>query len=99
VRAYWRRRPGAGPQYCEAVILHKNGQRRNIEFSVKVSQTRRAARLHHRGDVSQRVRAVEQLRSSQDQLRRLSAHLEEARTRRGTIAREIHDELGQARPG
>ena len=102
VRAYLEAAAGGrAPQYCEAVILHKNGQRRNIEFSVKVSQTRAGPRdFTIVRDVSQRVRAVEQLRSSQVQLRRLSAHLEEARElERGTIAREIHDELGQALTG
>ena len=48
-------------------------------------------------DVTERKRAEEELRNSREQLRNLSTHLqfvrEEERTR---IAREIHDELGQA---
>jgi PAS domain S-box-containing protein len=92
---------GKAPQHCEAVILHKDGQRRNIEFSVKVTESKAGTRdFSIVRDVSQRVRAVEQLRRSEDQLRKLSAHLEEARElERGTIAREIHDELGQALTG
>lgn len=92
---------GRAPQHCEAIILHKDGQRRNIEFSVKVSESKAGQRdFSIVRDVTQRVRAVEQLRRSEIQLRRLSAHLEEARElERGTIAREIHDELGQALTG
>jgi signal transduction histidine kinase len=48
------------------------------------------------GDITQRKRAEEELRRTQEQLRALAAHLqavrEEERTR---ISREIHDELGQ----
>ena len=48
-------------------------------------------------DISDRVRAYEELRSSREQLRRLSTHLQSVReSERGAIAREIHDELGGA---
>jgi PAS domain S-box-containing protein len=48
-------------------------------------------------DISDRVRAYEELRASREQLRRLSTHLQSAReSERGAIAREIHDELGGA---
>jgi PAS domain S-box-containing protein len=47
-------------------------------------------------DITERIRAEEELRGSHARLRKLSAHLqsitEEERTR---IAREVHDELGQ----
>ncbi|HEY6837367.1 MAG TPA: PAS domain-containing protein [Geobacteraceae bacterium] len=47
-------------------------------------------------DVTERVKAEEELRESQEQLRSLSAHLQAAREmERAAIAREIHDELGQ----
>jgi len=47
-------------------------------------------------DITVRKRAEEELRSSREQLRRLSAYLESAREEeRLYIAREIHDELGQ----
>ena len=47
-------------------------------------------------DITVRKRAEEELKSSREQLRRLSAYLESAREEeRLYIAREIHDELGQ----
>jgi PAS domain S-box-containing protein len=48
------------------------------------------------GEVIHRLNAEEALRSSQEQLRNLAAHLQSAREdERTKIAREIHDELGQ----
>lgn len=48
-------------------------------------------------DVTERRQAEEELRKSREQLRDLSAHVEWAREEERTaIAREIHDELGQA---
>ncbi len=48
-------------------------------------------------DVTKRKRAEEALKKSHDQLRSLSAHLQSVREdERKRIARQIHDELGQA---
>ncbi len=48
-------------------------------------------------EVAERKRAEEKLRQSHEQLRNLSAHIESMReTERTSIAREVHDELGQA---
>ena len=48
-------------------------------------------------DVTERKQAENQLRSSQEQLRSLSTHLQSVREEeRESVAREIHDELGQA---
>jgi signal transduction histidine kinase len=49
------------------------------------------------GEISERLRAENRLKSSREQLRNLSTHLQSVREeeRRG-VAREIHDELGQA---
>jgi two-component system sensor histidine kinase UhpB len=48
-------------------------------------------------DVSQRIAVEKELRDSREQLRHLFAHMESAREEdRRKIAREVHDELGQA---
>lgn len=50
-----------------------------------------------RTEIADRVRAEEQLRTSRDQLRALAARLQNVREEeRTSIAREIHDQLGQA---
>jgi PAS domain S-box-containing protein len=47
-------------------------------------------------DMTERKRVEMELRSSREELRSLSAHIQSAREEeRGAIAREIHDELGQ----
>ncbi|MEO5564585.1 MAG: sensor histidine kinase, partial [Chitinophagaceae bacterium] len=47
-------------------------------------------------DVTERLRAEEQLRQSYDELRRLASHLQEVREEERTkMSREIHDQLGQ----
>ncbi len=47
-------------------------------------------------DVSEKIRAEEQIKQTSEQLRQLSARLQEIREQERTnIAREIHDELGQ----
>ncbi|HYL80656.1 MAG TPA: sensor histidine kinase, partial [Candidatus Acidoferrum sp.] len=51
-------------------------------------------------DITVRVQAEEQLRKSREQLRALAAHLQSVREEeRARIAREVHDELGQALTG
>ena len=56
-------------------------------------------RVNHemRTEIAERQRAEEELRKSRDQLRALAARLQSVREEERTyIAREIHDELGQA---
>jgi PAS domain S-box-containing protein len=51
-------------------------------------------------DITQRMLAAEELTHSREQLRQLSAHLQSIREeQRTSIAREIHDELGQSLTG
>jgi len=51
-------------------------------------------------EVAERTRIEEHLRKSEENLRALAAHLQSVREEEGTrIAREIHDELGQALTG
>jgi PAS domain S-box-containing protein len=53
--------------------------------------------LELRTEIAERVSAEQQLRASRDQLRALAARLQSVReAERTSIAREIHDELGQA---
>jgi len=48
-------------------------------------------------DITERKRAEEELKQSQNQLRDLSTHIESMReAERTSIAREVHDELGQS---
>jgi len=52
--------------------------------------------FHMISDITDRMQAEEQLRTSREQLRSLSEHMESVREEeRKNIAREIHDELGQ----
>ncbi len=52
--------------------------------------------FHMVSDITDRKEAEEQLQASREQLRSLSAHLESVREEeRKSVAREIHDELGQ----
>lgn len=51
-------------------------------------------------EIAERRRVEEDLRASEEKLRALAAHLQSVREEEGTrIAREIHDELGQALTG
>ena len=54
------------------------------------------ARLVLANDVTEKIKAVEELKSSREGLRALAGHLQSVREdERTVIAREIHDELGQ----
>ena len=56
--------------------------------------------FHLVSDITDRKQAEEQIRTSREQLRELSLHLESVREEERTnIAREIHDELGQILTG
>ena len=55
------------------------------------------ANVQLESEIAERARAEDELRHSRQQLRDLAAHLESIREQeRANIAREIHDELGQA---
>jgi len=81
---------------------HKNEQWLWLESTGKPYQT---ATGEIRGviasrDITERKRAEEELKSSREQLRALAASLQSAREEeRSRIAREIHDNLGQALTG
>jgi signal transduction histidine kinase len=55
------------------------------------------ANVHLESEIAERTKADEELRQSRQELRDLAAHIESVREQeRANIAREIHDELGQA---
>lgn len=81
---------------CMAVDLGKHRKHLEILVEARTAELTRA-NLHLLQEITERRRAQEELKQSQEQLRDLASHLqsllEEERTQ---IAREIHDELGQA---
>ena len=90
----------------EGTILISHGNlNRRVEIKgadeiAKLAEAFNAMAQHLELDIAERKRAEEQLKSSYEQLRALSARIQSIREEeRTTIAREIHDELGQALTG
>jgi signal transduction histidine kinase len=90
----------------EGTILISHGNlNRRVEIKgadeiAKLAEAFNAMAQHLELDITERKRAEEQLKSSYEQLRALSARIQSIREEeRTTIAREIHDELGQALTG
>jgi PAS domain S-box-containing protein len=85
----------------EVPMLIKGGETRWITYTAgRVIIQGKPAIIAMATDVTERKQAEEQLRASREQLRALSARLLSAREEeRKSIAREIHDELGQALTG
>ncbi len=85
------------------VRLYSEAQKLNASLEQRVStRTAQLLAINTRleSEVAERKEAQRQLEESQARLRRLSAHLQAAREEeRIRIAREIHDELGQALAG
>jgi PAS domain S-box-containing protein len=92
------------PFTCPQRVLRPDGTERHVEgrSRVEVDGTGRAIRLHGTlQDITERRAAEDAVRHAQresrEQLRALAARLEEVREQdRKVMAREIHDELGQA---
>ena len=79
----------------------KNGDDRVLLLSIeRIELDGQMCLLHSGQDITERTRAEIAVRTSEEQLRALSARLRSAREEEGTrIAREIHDELGGALTG
>ncbi|RYY94595.1 MAG: PAS domain S-box protein, partial [Chitinophagaceae bacterium] len=97
--------PGAvisDPYRClaEGVATHrrKDGQRLQVEVSQhRIDYNNEEALLFLCLDVTDKLKNEELLRQSYDEIRELASHLQEVREKERTeIARDIHDELGQA---
>jgi PAS domain S-box-containing protein len=81
--------------------LKKNGELMYMDItSHKIEFNNRKAILSLAVDITEQVKAENQLKDSYDDIRRLNAHLLTIREdERTSIAREIHDELGQQLTG
>jgi signal transduction histidine kinase len=85
-----------GPE--EFTLRRKDGTRVEVEilnYPVKIRDE--SLSLGMARDITERKQVEEELKQSREQLRNLAAHLQSAREgERTSLAREIHDELGQA---
>ena len=83
----------------ELKLRKKNGEEMNCLVTASVRQADDRSILGYQGfirDVTEQRRAEDELAKSREQLRNLSAYLQSAREQeRTSIAREIHDDLGQ----
>ena len=99
----WREFFDRGRSHVETDERRLDGTPMRIEGDYLViydDEGRIAGHFGIQRDVTERHRAAEQLRTSREQLRALAARLQRVREEERTgIAREIHDELGQALTG
>lgn len=84
----------------ESQVYRKDGSKMWISENAVAVHDAGGRLLYYQGiveNITERKRAEEELKSSREQLRNLTAHLQSVREKeRMNIAREIHDELGQA---
>lgn len=84
----------------ELKLLKKNGEEMDCLLTASIRQAKDGSVEGYQGtirDVSEKKRAEEELSRSREQLRNLSAYLQSVREQERTrIAREVHDDLGQA---
>jgi PAS domain S-box-containing protein len=84
-----------GSLKADLAFIHKNGSNRWWSLNAVVLDEKRL--LAFTKDITSRKKMEEDLKSSLDQLQQLSKYMEKAReSERKTIARELHDDLGQA---
>lgn len=77
--------------------VRKNGEMIDVEIRVQsINYNNHAAKLVLINDITDKLKAENELKKSYDQIKQLASHLQEVREEeRKRIAREIHDELGQ----
>lgn len=87
------------PVSVEHLHYDKDGKLRNVEihaYPIFDSEGNVSQIIEYTLDITKRKRAEEKLKESREQLRNLSAYLQSSREQeRASIAREIHDDLGQ----
>lgn len=87
------------PVSLEHLHYDKDGNLRNVEihaYPIFDSEGNVSQIIEYTLDITKRKRAEEELKKSREQLRNLSAYLQSSREQeRASIAREIHDDLGQ----
>jgi signal transduction histidine kinase len=102
-RAGWRALFDAGYLHNETDERRGDGTPMRIEghyLCIRDDQGRIAGHLGIQRDITDRHRGAEEIARSREELRVLAAHLETVREdERTRIARELHDELGQALTG
>lgn len=86
------------PSRAEFMGIRSDGSLIHLESSAStITYGGEPASLAYLRDVTERKQAEAQLRDSRERLRALAAHLQAIREEeRARVAREIHDELGQA---
>ena len=89
---------GAGPQACDLTGINGDfGSWFSLSFGPPAARTKTKAVTLIIHEISEQKRAEETLRLSSQQMREFAARLDSAREEeRVRLAREIHDELGQA---
>ncbi|MEE9401878.1 MAG: PAS domain S-box protein [Desulfobacteria bacterium] len=82
----------------ETILRRRDGGDVNVEINAStVLYQERTAELVLVRDITERKQAEEELKASRERLRKLSTHLQSVREEeRTSLARDIHDELGQA---
>jgi len=87
--------PKSGSLKADLAFKHKKGSNRWWSINAVVMDEKRL--LAFTKDITTRKKMEEDLKSSLNQLQQLSKYMEKAReSERKTIARELHDDLGQA---
>ncbi|MGH9442345.1 MAG: hybrid sensor histidine kinase/response regulator [Thermoanaerobaculia bacterium] len=99
-KAFWRSLMSDGGFHGEIVNRARDGRLVTVESSAKAifdDSGKRSGFIAVYHDVSEKTRAAEALRDSERRYRALAARIEQVREDERTgIARELHDELGQA---